>query len=128
MARILVVDDDAAQRQLLDLLLRREGYQTVGAECALKAFDVLHSDTEFDAILSDLRMPGMDGAQFLKEARRLYPHVPVIVMTALAGSQWMTEAQQNGASGCLAKPFRAMELFETLRTARALVAAQACRT
>lgn len=114
MARILVVEDDSAQRFLIEMMLRRAQYESVSASCGDEALRVLAKDSDFVAILSDLQMPGMDGGDFLGALADRYPHVPVIVMTVHAGSDWAEDALQNGAAACLPKPFFSPDLIHTL--------------
>lgn len=105
MPRILIVDDDATQRFLIEVMLQRAGFTTVAAENAPRALDLLRQDTDFDLILSDIRMPGMDGVAFIARARQLYPDIPVIVMTVHSNSEWVEQALSLGAAGSLGKPF-----------------------
>ena len=115
MPRILIVDDDAAQRFLIDLILRRAGYESMGAQSAVHALDLLRTDSAFDLIMTDIRMPVMDGVNFLKEIRVRYSHIPVIVMTVHGESNWLNEAKEIGAVACLTKPFIAPQVTETLQ-------------
>jgi CheY-like chemotaxis protein len=114
MARILIVEDDAAQRFLIEMMLRRVHYDVACAANGDEALRILTVDSDFDAILSDLQMPGMDGGDFLGALAEHYPHLPVIVMTVHAGSEWADDALQHGAAACLPKPFFTPDLFNTL--------------
>jgi CheY-like chemotaxis protein len=116
MIRILVVEDDGAQRILIDTLLRRAGYEAQCAASADDALDLLETDSQFAAILTDFRMPGMAITEFLSILNVHYPTIPVIVMTVHAGSLWVDEALRNGAVTCLAKPFFGPQLIQTLES------------
>ena len=114
MIRILVVEDDAAQRFLVETMLRRAGYETESARSGDEALALLARDSQFAAILSDIRMPGMDSNEFLTLLSAHYPDIPVIIMTVHAGSRWADEALGHGAVACLAKPFFGPQLTDTL--------------
>jgi DNA-binding NtrC family response regulator len=114
MARVLIVEDDPAQRSLVEIMLRRAGHESGSAESAEHALEILHQDSSFDVILTDIRMPRMSGVTFLKELRGLYPAIPVIVMTAQGNTNWEAEARENGAAVCLVKPFISGQLTAAL--------------
>ena|SRR5215216_6277271 len=114
MARVLIVEDDPAQRSLVEIMLRRAGNESSSAENAESALILLNQDSGFDVILTDVRMPRMNGVMFLKELRGLYPAIPVIVMTAQGNTNWEAEARENGAAACLVKPFVTGQLLAAL--------------
>jgi DNA-binding NtrC family response regulator len=114
MARVLIVEDDPAQRSLVELMLRRAGIDSTCAENAEHALVMLNQDSRFEVILTDIRMPRMNGVTFLKELRGLYPSIPVIVMTAQGNTNWEAEARENGAAACLVKPFVSGQLIAAL--------------
>ncbi len=108
-ARILVVDDDT---NLLDLLvdtLSGVGYQAVGVPDGVTALERL-KDEKFDLMISDIKMPGMDGIGLLKRVRRYYPRMPVLLITGYPSAEMIGRAS---ADGFLAKPFR-ISLIEEL--------------
>jgi DNA-binding NtrC family response regulator len=115
MVRVLIVDDDLAQRSLVEIMLRRAGFDSLSAENAERALEILVGDSAFDVIITDIRMPRMSGVAFLQELRQLYPHIPVIVMTAQGNTNWEAEVRANGAAGCLVKPFVTAQLLDALR-------------
>lgn len=117
MTRVLVVDDDLAQQFLIGVVLKRAGYEAVEALNGLNALDLLKRDSRVDIVLTDLRMPSMDGARFMKEAQRLYPGLPIVVMTAHGGFEWMVDARKQGATGCISKPFIGPQLIDCLHDA-----------
>jgi two-component system response regulator AtoC len=115
--RILVVDDEVKMRRLLELSLKNMGHDTVQAadgEAALKAFD----EGPFDLVLTDLRMPRMDGLDLLRALRERGEDVPVIVLTAFGTIESAVEAMKLGASDYIIRPFE-METVE-LAVTRAL--------
>jgi two-component system, NtrC family, response regulator AtoC len=115
-ARVLVADDDRTIRRNLILLLRSEGYQALEAADGNEALARIASDAP-DAVLLDLKMPGRDGLDVLKELGPALADLPVIVITALGGSTAAIEAMRRGAYDYLTKPFDLDEVLLTLKRA-----------
>lgn len=102
-AHILVIDDDAVACEFLQEALSREGYEVVAYTSALEA---LKQDlSRYDLLMSDIRMPGMDGLQFLGEVQKKWPELPVILMTAYGSLETTMEAISLGAWDYISKPF-----------------------
>ena len=114
--RILIVDDDPALRESLELLLSAEGYGVSAAESGMKALEIL-AEHAFDVVLCDVRMPGLDGFDLLPQIRREWPHLPIILMSAHGTEELAVEAIRRGAYDYLAKPFQPAEIRLTLRKA-----------
>jgi two-component system, NtrC family, response regulator AtoC len=114
--RILVVDDDAALRDSLALLLAAEGYEVVTAADAASALACL--ETPVDVVLCDVRMPGMDGLELLPELIRRLPGAPVLLMSAYGSGDLAVEALKRGAFDYLAKPFQPAEVILAIKKAR----------
>ena len=114
--RVLVVDDDPGLRQSLALLLSEEGFE-VAAEG--KPSDGLARATSepFDIVLCDVRMPGMDGIEFLRRHQAAGGRALVIMMSAYGGEDAAIAAMKEGAYDYLSKPFRPDEVVLTLRKA-----------
>ena len=108
---ILVVDDENSARQVLCQLLRDDGHEVQEAADGFKALGVLKDWTP-DIILTDLKMPLMDGISLIKKSRELYPDITCIVMTAFASVETAVQAMKSGANDYLTKPlnFDAVEL------------------
>ncbi len=102
-ARILVVDDEAAQRDILGGFLRKQGYEVREAASGLTALGLLRTET-VDLVLTDVRMPGMSGLDLLREARALNPELPVVVLTAYGSIEDAVAAMRDGAVDYLTKP------------------------
>ncbi len=102
-ARILVADDEAPQREILSRILSGEGYQVITAPDGSAAADLLRSAAP-DILLTDMKMPGMDGLALLEFARREAPHVPVILLTAFGSVPRAIAAVRAGAFDFLTKP------------------------
>jgi two-component system response regulator PilR (NtrC family) len=109
MANILVVDDEQGMRQLLTLVFGRAGHKVRAAEDGRRALQLLREQPA-DLIVSDVKMPDMDGIALLREARSLYPEVAVVMMTAFATVETAREAFKLGADDFIQKPFDVDEL------------------
>jgi DNA-binding response OmpR family regulator len=116
--RILVVDDDADARELIALVLTQSGYDV---DDAADGFGALAKVGHFrpDAVLTDLRMPGMSGVELLQRIRRIHGDVPVILATGLETMDLCTAAESYGAVTCLEKPINLDELVWTIEMALA---------
>ena len=114
--RILIVDDDSGQRSLLDSFLRGQGFDTVLAESGERALELLPAG-KFSMMISDVRMPGLSGLETLQRARKDFPALPVLLVTAYADIRDAVEAMRDGALNYLAKPIDLDELLATVRQA-----------
>ncbi|MEO6016486.1 MAG: response regulator [Polaromonas sp.] len=109
-ARILIVDDQIVNVQLLEQLLSEAGYVNVASTMDPHAVCALHAAEPYDLILLDLKMPGMDGFQVMEalKAGSVDPYLPVIVLTAEPGHK--LRALQAGAKDFISKPFDLVEV------------------
>lgn len=114
---LLVVDDEALARQNLSHLFRKEGYRVTTCAEGAAALAALERE-RFDVVLTDLRMPGIDGMALLKACREQHPHTKLIMLTGFASLDNAVAAVKAGAFHYLAKPFRLAEVRELV--ARAL--------
>lgn len=116
--RILVVDDSATSREVLCTTLRRAGFQTTEANEGSEGLWRARS-TVFDAILTDIHMPTMDGLEFIRQLRRLpgYDKTPVFVLTSDVSRARFAEGRQVGATAWLVKPPNLMALVTAVRDA-----------
>lgn len=114
--RILVVDDHLDTLQLYSTFLSLEGFAVTTASCAETALRL--SNNGFDAVATDLAMPGMDGAEFIRRLREapLPPPIPIVVVTGQANGQ--TEAELRALGSCLLvrKPCHLPDLADLLRS------------
>jgi DNA-binding NtrC family response regulator len=101
---LLVVDDDTAMRQMLASLFQEHGYEVRQSSSADEALGEA-GRVEFDAILSDIRMPGKTGIEMVGELRRIRPETPVVLMTAFGSIDSAVEAMRAGAFDNITKPF-----------------------
>jgi two-component system response regulator PilR (NtrC family) len=118
MVKILVVDDDQGMREFLEIMLSREGYQVSTASDAGKALSRCRKET-FDLIITDLKMPKMDGIGFLKEVKELSPETMVILITAYASGETAVTAMKEGAYDYIEKDFAIEDLKRIVRNALA---------
>ncbi|MEI7818246.1 MAG: sigma-54 dependent transcriptional regulator [Desulfuromonadales bacterium] len=115
-ATILAVDDDATSLLVLGGFLKRFGFEVVTASGGVQALELLVQQ-EFDLLISDLRMPVMDGISLLKEMRRRDINIPFIVMTACGSVESAVAAMHQGACDYLEKPFNPDSLQLTVQRA-----------
>lgn len=117
MARILVVDDDAAVQLTVRLLLERAGHAVVTADDGRKGLAACRNE-DFDLLFLDIFMPGMDGFETMRLVREHRPQVPIIVISGRpisadgdAAPDFLTMATKLGAISSLQKPFRPADLL-----------------
>jgi DNA-binding NtrC family response regulator len=114
--RILVADDEANLRKVLGALLRREGYLVEGAADGAEALARLERES-FSVVISDLRMPGVDGMALLKSIVVRWPDTPVIIITAHGTVDTAVEALKAGAFDFITKPYDQAELTKVVAKA-----------
>jgi DNA-binding NtrC family response regulator len=119
--RILIVDDDAGQRSLLDTFLRSQGFETIVAESGERALEVLRAGN-IQMMISDVRMPGLSGLETLRRARQKDATLPVLLVTAYADIREAVGAMRDGALNYLAKPIDLDELLASVQQATGLAA------
>lgn len=114
--RVLVVDDDADARELFSLVLSQAGFQVDDAADGFAALAKV-SHVCPDAVLTDLRMPGMDGIDLAQRIRKIHGDVPIIIATGLETWDLCTSAEAYGAITCLIKPLDFDDLVWTIEMA-----------
>ncbi len=117
MNTILVVDDEINYLTVMEALLGEEGYEVLTSPGGKEALKVA-AGADLDLVLTDMRMPKMNGIELLEELKRLYPDLPVIMMTAYGTVEKAVAAMKTGAFDYILKPFKNEELLVTI--ARAL--------
>ena len=117
MARILIIDDDPAVRAAMQMVLEREGFEVNAVGDGPTGIKLVAAEN-FDLLLVDLFMPGMDGLETIRQVHRHKPGLPIIIMSGLSfgstGAQppdFLAMADRLGAVGNLKKPFRPRELL-----------------
>ncbi len=109
MPAILIVEDEAKMRRLLELNLGDDGFTTFSAEDAETGLKLLR-ENPIDLILTDLKLPGMNGLEFLQAVKRQNAALPVVVMTAFGSVETAVDAMKAGASDYVLKPFSLTEM------------------
>ena len=108
--RIVVVDDEPAQRELIGGFLKKQGHEVFLAGSGTEAL-ARARDRQVDLVLSDCRMPGMSGPDLLQKIRGVNPEIPLILMTAYGTVETAVQAMKEGAADYLTKPLDLEELL-----------------
>ncbi|ALA57075.1 sigma-54-dependent transcriptional regulator [Nitrospira moscoviensis] len=116
MEKILVVDDEQSLREVLSIMLKRAGYAVTCASDGEEAVEQLTKEI-FDLVITDLRMPKVDGMEVLKAVKSTSPETVVLVITAFATADSAVEAMKQGAYDYLTKPFQVDEVQLIIRNA-----------
>ena len=111
---LLVVDDEADIRTLLDDILKDEGYAVRSASTGAEAIEEITKDLP-DLVMMDIKLPDQDGIGVLRQLKREHPELEVIVMTAFGGSSTAIKAMEHGAYDYVTKPFDIDDLLATLK-------------
>ena len=117
MPRILVVDDSASMREMVGYSLESAGHEVSFAVDGVHAIKVIEAaDEPFDAILTDIHMPNMDGLELLRNIRAMddYRFTPVIVLTTDTDDGVKAEGKAAGATGWVVKPFNPQKLIQSI--------------
>jgi response regulator RpfG family c-di-GMP phosphodiesterase len=114
--RVLTVDDEPAACKLLALILPSPAFHCTSA-CNGEAALVAMQRDQFDAVISDLQMPGISGLQLLAEVRRSHPHIPFLVTTGVDDLEVGVQAMRSGADDYLVKPLRESAVIASLERA-----------
>jgi two-component system response regulator PilR (NtrC family) len=104
MSTILIVDDEQSMRDFLAIMLRKESYEVVTVEDGNDAIKAIEEDI-YDLVITDIKMPGIDGLQVLRSAKRSSPSTLVIVITAYSSTEDAVMAMKQGALDYITKPF-----------------------
>ncbi len=115
MTSILIADDSTSMRGMVEATLQSAGHQIVSAADGKEALDFA-KQSSFDAVVTDLNMPVMDGITLVKELRALpnYKYTPILLLTTESGTDKKTAGKQAGATGWIVKPFNPEKLLSTV--------------
>jgi len=114
-ANILVVDDEETIRSLFKKTLEELGHKVVAAETGLKGLELL-KQRDFAMVFLDLKMPGMDGAEFFRQIKTTKPQLPVIIITGYPDSDIMSRALAQAPFGLMNKPFDESDIITAVNT------------
>ncbi len=114
--KILAVDDSASMRQMVNFTLRGAGFEVDEANDGNMALAAVQKK-QYDLVLSDINMPGMDGIQLVTALRKLpnYKFVPILMLTTESGADKKTQGKAAGATGWIVKPFNPEQLLKTVK-------------
>ncbi len=115
-ATVLVVDDEAGNRESLERIFVREGYRVLTADSGRKALDVCRAH-RVHVVVTDLMMPGMSGMDLLKALETVAPDAEVVLMTAYGTIETAVEAIRGGAYDFVEKPLKRMQIVKTVEKA-----------
>ncbi len=115
--KILIVDDKINTLKVVGAILYDEGYEVIKAQSAKQALMTLESQQDIDAVLSDLKMPGIDGLELYKRMRKVDAHIPFVIMTAHGTIGSAVQAMKEGVTNYLIKPLNYEELSVVLERA-----------
>jgi len=116
MISILIVDDELSMREFLKILLEKDGYEISTASDGKNALRII-KEKKIDLVISDIRMPGMNGLELLSEINNTRSNLPVIMITAFASPEDAVTAMKNGAIDYITKPFNVDEIRKVIKTA-----------
>ena len=111
--KILLIDDDEWIRDSLNLFFEGEGCHITALETAEEGIEELNEHT-YDIIITDYRLPGMDGLEFLKRIQESHPHAMTIIITAYGSEDVLSEANRAGIQDFIEKPFTITMIEESL--------------
>lgn len=115
-ATILVVDDEEMLRKILDKILTKEGHTVHLAASGSEALEILARE-HVDLVITDVKMPEMDGFDLLKTIKKDYPQAGIIVMTAFGDAYTVRDALLLGADEYITKPFKSFEIIMVVERA-----------
>jgi two-component system, response regulator, stage 0 sporulation protein F len=113
MKKILIVDDQPGIRVLLQEVLKKEGYDIHTAGSGLEAVELL-TQQSFDALLTDMKLPGMNGVEILQHIQPNATQMVIMMMTAYGEMELIEQAKSLGATHFFTKPFNIIEVRETI--------------
>ncbi len=112
--KLLIVDDEPDMLKLLSMIIKEKtSYEVVTTNNPLEALEFAKKDN-FDLVIADLKMPGLDGIELLDAIKRVDENIPVIIITAYGTVESATEAIQKGGFDFISKPFRKEQILFTI--------------
>src|SRR3990172_6412630 len=114
--KILIVDDEKSIREFLEIMLKKEGYKVGSAVNAEEALKLFHN-SNYELVISDIKMSGMDGVELLKKIKEINPETIVLMITAYASVDTAIDAMKAGAYDYITKPFNVDEVKHIIQNA-----------
>ena len=114
-AKILVIDDEVDMLMLLRMIIEDNTHYEVETTNSPTEGIKLLKEEDFDLVITDLKMPGMDGMELFEEFREIKPEIPVIIITAYGSPEIASEALQRGVTDFITKPFRKDSILFTMK-------------
>lgn len=115
--KILIVDDDAIVVHSCRRIFEAEGMDILSADTVEKGLSILAAE-KVDVMLTDIKMPGQDGFEMIRRARKMRPEMPILMMTGYLTADTIAAGRQAGADHCIAKPFTPEELIQAVQEIR----------
>ncbi len=115
--RILIVDDDAIVVHSCRRILEAEGMDIQSADTVAAGLSILAAE-EIDLMITDIKMPGQDGFELIKRARKIRLEMPILMMTGYLTAETIEAGRRAGADDCIAKPFTPEELIQAVQKIR----------
>lgn len=116
MEKILIIDDNESLRYTLTSVLEESGFETCAVDDGHKGINEVKTNS-YNLVICDMKIPGMDGMQILREIKKINPELPVLVLTAFGDIKNAVEAMKHGAHDYLTKPFNNEEMIINIRKA-----------
>jgi DNA-binding NtrC family response regulator len=117
MKTILLVDDDPHQLEIMEETLITFGYNVIPRPDAQSALALIQEGANVDLVITDYRLPGMNGIEFLEKLRKILPAVPMIMLTGYGSVETYVKSLNLGAFEYLLKPYKVTELHRMVRSA-----------
>ena len=117
MSHILLAEDDSAMREFLTLALKKAGFEVTSCEDGMAAYEALQSPEtdDFDLLLADIVMPGMDGIELARKANKIYPDLKVMYITGFTAVAAKNNSELHPHARVLSKPFHLNDLVNQVK-------------
>jgi len=111
---ILVAEDDESNYKYIEIVLKKSDFKVVRASNGFETIEICKSNPEISLVLTDMKMPGMDGLEATREIRKFLPHLPIVALSAFISIQDKNTALEAGCNDYIVKPVNKTKLIETI--------------